>query len=112
MIWKEITDISELDGLGTESNEKSVLIFKHSTRCSISTVAKKRMESHEDEIETWASIYLLNLIENRAVSNLIAEKYSVQHESPQVLLIEKDVCVYHKSHLAILPKEIKSYSGF
>lgn len=112
MKWREITEISELEELTSESKDKPVLIFKHSTRCSISSVAKTRVETYGSEISTWADLYLLNLIEYRNISNRIAEKFKVNHESPQVLLIENGECIYNESHLAIKPKIIKSYSGF
>lgn len=99
MIWKDLTSKEELDSLLTSSAEdKGIFIFKHSTRCSISHMAKSRLERY------WNSdspIHYLDLISNREVSNLIAQKTGVDHESPQLLWIKDGECKFHTSHSGI-----------
>ncbi len=79
-----------------------MLIFKHSTRCSISATAKARMERNwkQEEVADIAPYYL-DLIANRSLSNQVASYFDVQHQSPQVLLISKGACVYDASHFDI-----------
>jgi len=88
-----------------QSNIKPQLIFKHSTRCSISGVAKNRLErsTPPDNVD----FYFLDLIRNREISRKIAEEFEVFHESPQVLLIKNGECVYDESHSGINMKDIE-----
>jgi bacillithiol system protein YtxJ len=102
MNWIPLTDVAQLDAVDAASAGKPVLIFKHSTRCSISSVALGRLEnswSPTDDAEH--NVHYLDLIRYRDVSNAIAERYGVQHESPQVLVIRHGKCVYDASHTAI-----------
>lgn len=87
---------------------KGIVIFKHSTRCSISSVAKSRLSLKWDfnkELPT----YYLDLIKHRDISDLIAKKFDIMHESPQLLIIEKGKCIYNASHLGISVNNIKSF---
>ena len=95
----EIIEISFREKLG-------VAIFKHSTRCSISSVVKSRLSSSWSFNEE-LPIYHLDLLALRAVSDLIAQKFKVIHESPQLLLIKDGKCIYNASHLAIFIKDLK-----
>ena len=75
---------------------EKVLIFKHSTRCSISRMALNRIESGESALIK--ACYYLDLIKLRSISNKIEIDFQVKHESPQVLVIENGKCIYHTSH--------------
>ncbi len=106
MNWTAITDIGQLDSITDRSYHAPVLIFKHSTRCSISSMVLNRLE--REEAPEGIDLYFLDLIANRSVSNAIAEKFSVVHESPQVLLIKDGECLYEESHNGINMQEIRS----
>lgn len=105
MNWLPLSDISQLDEIANLSHEKNVLIFKHSTRCSISSMAKGRLDRAAD-IEN-VPCYYLDLIAHRNISDTIAERFQVHHESPQILLIRKGECVYAESHSGIMIEEIE-----
>jgi bacillithiol system protein YtxJ len=105
MIWKNLEQLSALEEIDKASFTHPILIFKHSTRCSISDVAKARLD-REDNLNG-VDFYYLDLIKHRDISNALAEKYNVHHESPQILLIHKGECVYDESHIAITMAEIK-----
>lgn len=109
MNWIELTKESQLADIKEQSNKRPQLIFKHSTRCSISGVAKNRLEKNPapENID----FYYLDLIKNRDISNKIAEEFSVYHESPQVLLIKNGECVYDESHSGITMNEIKEQAS-
>ena len=83
------------------------LIFKHSTRCEISAIAKYRLESDWQFEEEALEPYFLDLLLFRSVSAHIATAFSVHHESPQALLIYKGECVFDVSHLDISVAEIQ-----
>ncbi|MFZ9718605.1 MAG: bacillithiol system redox-active protein YtxJ [Chitinophagaceae bacterium] len=99
MNWLPLQEASQVEHIIENSFKQPQVIFKHSTRCSISDVAKSRLERNPFP-ETIAFHYL-NLIAYRELSNLIAETFQIQHESPQVLLIKNGKCTYHESHMAI-----------
>lgn len=102
MRWNTLSDLSQLDTIDALSAAAPVLIFKHSTRCSISAAALNRLERNwKDEDDKKITPYFLDLLANRAVSNAIADKYGVEHESPQVLVIDNGKAVYNASHTGI-----------
>lgn len=102
MNWNKLDKIEILEEIKTQSLKESVLIFKHSTSCSISATALSRLERKWDDTKLpKLSPYYLDLLRYRDISNQIAQTFGVEHQSPQILLIEKGKCVYHTSHLAI-----------
>ena len=105
MNWTELTDISQLDEIDKRSAEHVIMIYKHSDRCSICVTALARLERKWPE-EQAPVPYFLDVREHRDVSNAVAERYNVQHESPQVLLIRNGRCEYTRSHLEINISEI------
>ncbi len=99
MIWTKITSIDQLNNIDSESQSEKILIFKHSTSCSISRMALNRLESNwKSEYGETLKPYYLDLIAHRNISNEIADRYDVIHESPQVLLISKGKSFYNESH--------------
>jgi bacillithiol system protein YtxJ len=109
MQWNELTDLEQVNNISRESSEHKILIFKHSTRCSVSRAVLDRLErSWNDEEMNMVKPYFLDLISYRQISNAVAEKFDVEHESPQVILVEKDKPVYHQSHFGISYAELKT----
>ena len=104
MNWINLHNESQLAEIKELSRTKAQVIFKHSTRCSISSMAKSRLER---ELQPEATdFYYLDLIKFRSLSDKIAEDFAVNHESPQVLLIKNSECVYEESHNGIDMAEI------
>jgi bacillithiol system protein YtxJ len=99
MNWHPLTSMEQLQELITRSAEKPQVIFKHSIRCSISSVIKTRLD--KEQAPDTADFHYLDLITYRSVSNAVAEQFNVIHESPQVLVIWKGKSVYDDSHMAI-----------
>lgn len=106
--WLQLTDISQLDEIEDASNSKLVVIFKHSTRCSISRMALRQFEN-EFDLEGKVIPYFLDLLNYRTISNEIASKFEVEHQSPQLLLISKGKCIYDASHNAIEVESLHRY---
>ncbi len=104
MNWITLSNVADVDAIKTASFAQPQLIFKHSTRCSISSMAKSRLERATPAANT--EFHYLDLIAHRNISNLIADTFDVAHESPQVLLINKGECVYDESHGGISMDEI------
>ena len=106
MNWIELVSVEELQEIKSLSSDVPCVIFKHSTRCSISSIAKHRLEKSWNFDTDNLKAYYLDLIENRNISNQIVEEFQVQHASPQLLLIEKGVCTWNTSHLDISVKKL------
>ncbi len=104
--WIPLTNIGQLNEIVALSNEKPVAIFKHSTRCSVSRFALKQFEKEFDSADA-TDTYFLDLIEHRDVSNEIANRFQVVHQSPQLLLIKNGKSIYDTSHSDIDAKDLK-----
>lgn len=102
--WIDLNQISQIDEIKAASGYS--LIFKHSTRCSISLMAKRTFERDWDTIPTNVSFYFLDLINHRDISAQIAEIFQVHHESPQLLLIKNGDCILDASHSEISADEV------
>jgi bacillithiol system protein YtxJ len=109
--WQNLTSLSQLSELleASRNTGKPIAIFKHSTRCSISAMAKQRLERDWDIPNEQLPAYYLDLLNYRDVSNEIAEQLGVKHESPQLLLVKDGKCLYDASHNSISVKEIKQH---
>ena len=101
MNWTHLNDMDQLAELDDLSTARPVLIFKHSTRCSISGTALARLERHPGA-EQLEPAYFLDLLRRRDISDAIEARYGIMHASPQVLVIRGGQCLYHKSHLGIV----------
>ena len=109
MNWKKLEKIEQLIDIDVQSHAAPVVIFKHSTTCSISAAALDRIErSWSEEEMQEIQPYYLDLLSFRTTSGAVADHYEIQHESPQVLLIKKGECVYHDSHMGINYNELKA----
>jgi len=89
----------QLSALLAESHSKPQVIFKHSTTCSVSQMAKGRLE--RGTVPESIDFHYLDLLAHRGLSNQIAQDLEVWHESPQVLLVKNGECVYDESHMGI-----------
>lgn len=105
--WRPLEDIDQLGQLVEESKTKHVVIFKHSTRCGISRFSLKNFESKFKSDPLKVSLYYLDILKNRELSNSIASRFDVVHQSPQLLLIKDSVPVYVESHGHINAREIQ-----
>lgn len=109
MNWNHLNSMDQLERIIEESKQNPVLIYKHSTRCSISGMAMDRLErswgKELDSIKT----YYLDLISYRDISNAVAEKFKVYHESPQIILVKNGEAVHDASHMGISASHLNSH---
>ena len=103
MNWNTLTSIAQLETIvNIQSHNAPILLFKHSTRCSISTASLSRVERNwKADDNNKIQPYYLDLLEHRDISNQIATLTGVEHASPQVLIIKNGTCVYNASHSEI-----------
>jgi bacillithiol system protein YtxJ len=106
--WLPLTQPEQLTDLAQASHEQPVLIFKHSTTCSISAAAKSKIERQWAGSGLDLPIYYLDLLRFRPLSAQIAEQFSIRHESPQLLLIQDGECTYDASHMGIRLSDVKT----
>lgn len=104
--WNHISTLDGLEQIAQDSFSMPAVIFKHSTRCSISSIAKMRLEEDSAPLKSKVNFYYLDLLEYREISAKIAEKFHVHHESPQILVIKDGDCILDASHLDIQVDEI------
>ena len=104
MHWIHLTDEEQLKQIINKSQERPQVIFKHSSRCSISSVALQRLQRVSQPLHI--DFYFLDLLSLRSLSNKVAQVFNVPHESPQVLVIKEGRCIYEESHMGISMNEI------
>jgi bacillithiol system protein YtxJ len=102
MNWIPLTSEEDLETIKNSSGFS--VIFKHSTRCGVSSVAKRYFEKDWSRPEI--PVYYLDIISYRSISNKIAQDFEIPHESPQVLLIRNGGCIYNESHSSIEAKDV------
>ena len=100
--FNEIHDTSELDALFEKSNEQSVVLFKHSITCPISSGVYHEISNAD------ADINLIVVQNARTVSSAIAEKTGIRHESPQALILRNGKVIYHASHYDVTANDVES----
>ena len=108
MNWQELNNIEDYSSLIDSSslNKSTIALFKHSTRCSISSLAKRRIESDWNKLNPDVPIFLIDLIQHRDLSNFIATDLKIEHQSPQIILLVEGNPIYQSSHLSISSKSI------
>jgi bacillithiol system protein YtxJ len=105
--WIPLTSMEQLAELTEQSFEKQVLIFKHSTRCGISRNVLKQFEKEYD-LATEVDAYYLDLLEYRPISSAIAIQFSLEHQSPQLIVLKNGIVVHHASHSDIDALAVKN----
>lgn len=104
MNWINITTPQQINDIKAATGYS--IIFKHSTRCPISMMAKRKFELDEKLFDDTTPLYFLDLIKFRELSKAVAETFNVQHESPQLLLIKDGECILDQSHSSISAEEV------
>lgn len=107
MPWIELKSVQQLHDIYNTPSENLKVFFKHSTRCSISSMALRNFQSDWNVNHEGADLYFLDLIAHRDVSNEIANLTGIDHQSPQVIVLKDKVVKYHESHSHIDALEIQ-----
>ena len=84
-----------------ESNQRPVLIFKHSTACPISSRAFREFQAYLVDANPEVSYHLVVVQTDRPVSDEIAARLRLEHETPQAILVKNGHAVWNASHFAI-----------
>ena len=106
--WVAITSTNQLNELLHNIGEKPVLLFKHSTRCSISSMALNGFERNWTTGKELCDLYFIDLLKHRDISNLTAELTGINHQSPQAIVIKGKEIIYDATHTSIDARRIES----
>jgi bacillithiol system protein YtxJ len=104
--WQPLTALDRLDAITAASFQRPQLLFKHSTRCSISSGAKFRLDGGLAQLGQALDLHYLDLLSHRDISNGIEARYQVVHQSPQVIVLINGKASYHMSHQLITVERI------
>lgn len=105
-VWSQLSLIEEVGEVFLSSNNATQIILKHSISCGTSFFAKKNIESITKEELGDSKLHLIDVIRSRAVSNYLADRAGVRHESPQVFVIKNGEVVWHASHGLVTAKNV------
>ena len=94
----KLENIDQLNTIVEASFLKPQLIFKHSTRCSVSRFVLNEFKSGYSFSEVDFTAYFLDLLSYREISNVVAYQFDVVHQSPQLLIIKNGIALAHASH--------------
>lgn len=101
--FTEIKTTEELDSLFEQSNEKPIVLFKHSTTCPISAGVHQEISGAD------ADINIVVMQHARNVSDAIAQKTGIRHESPQAIVLKDGKAIYHASHYDVTASDVESH---
>lgn len=102
----EISTANHWEEVLVKSTLIPVFVFKHSTRCGISSYALEQYTNFANDNAMNAECYLIDIIKNRSLSKKIADDTAITHESPQIILIMNRLPVYNDSHRNITEKKL------
>lgn len=104
--WKNLSDTEQLDAILEDRTGEKHVLFKHSTRCVVSAMAKRQLESEWPADKSDIQVWYLDLLNHRDISNAIAEKTGIYHQSPQAIVLVNGEVKYQDSHSEISARRI------
>ena len=107
--WIMLTALEQLDDIAKKSVSRTQVIFKHSTTCGVSRMVLNGFERNPVFKENSADFYFVDLHRHRDISNEVAQKYQVHHQSPQLLVIRNGQTVAHDSHGGVNEIALEKY---
>lgn len=103
--WNVLQSVEQIKEIKEQSENNLIGIFKHSTRCGISSSVLNRFNKMYPE-DAVIKMYYLDILSYREVSDELSYTFQVIHQSPQLLLIKKQELILHASHYNILDVEL------
>ena len=107
--WKSLQSEAQLEDIIAQSNVSLQIIYKHSSSCGISSMVLRQLEKSLIEFNSRADFHFLDLLSFRDVSNEVASRFQVLHQSPQLILLKNETVVAHDSHYDLLQLSIEKY---
>ena len=97
----------QLDALLEASSQRPIAIFKHSGACGTSAQAYDELEAFLQDGGSDADVYVVDVLANRQLSQAITARFSVRHESPQVLVVRNGEVRWHGSHFRVTAENVR-----
>ncbi len=107
--WIPLNTLDQLETIEKESNTETVLIFKHSTRCGISSMVIKQFENLFSEEHQHLKVYYLDLLSYRNISDEVGYKFQIMHQSPQLIVVRNGISVHNASHYDITQTNLSRF---
>tara|TARA_B100000953_G_scaffold158041_1_gene130767 strand:+ start:234 stop:620 length:387 start_codon:yes stop_codon:yes gene_type:complete len=104
---RPLRSITAFEKAITESNEKVVLIFKHSNSCDLSAMALDEVTQHVEQASSLTIYYLITVQSERKVSNEVSERLCIPHATPQIILVRNGKALWSASHLQITRETLR-----
>ena len=101
--------MEQLDVLLASSYRVPQLIFKHSTRCGISSMVIKRFEALFLQEHQKLKVYYLDLLNYRDISDEVGYTFQVRHQSPQLIVAKNGISIHHASHYDITQTNLSRF---
>lgn len=108
-VFSALTSLDQLEELIRSSATRPQVVVKHSTRCGISAYALHRLSEAEKDLVQEADVYILDLLQYRELSNRIAERFGVFHQSPQLMVIQHGECTLELTHHEVMPSLVTDF---
>lgn len=111
MALTPLSDVGDLEAAIAESRERPVLVFKHSRSCGISCEALDELRSHLDRTESGAAYKLITVQSHRKLSDEVAVRFGIRHETPQAILLRDGQAVWSGSHFKITARQLDAITA-
>ncbi|MEM9553740.1 MAG: bacillithiol system redox-active protein YtxJ [Acidobacteriota bacterium] len=99
--YTKLESVEDLDAAFRTADEATVVVFKHSLTCPVSTEALREFDRYLESGDEATRYYLIEIQRQRGLSNDVAARTGVRHESPQALVLRGGEVVWHASHWKI-----------
>lgn len=103
-----IRDLDALEAAIRHSASRPIIIFKHSPTCGISAQAREDLLDWNAGEPAPVPIFEVRVREHREVSNAIAARFGLRHESPQALIVDDGLAKWHGSHFHVNAREVRA----
>jgi bacillithiol system protein YtxJ len=104
----QIERVEDFEALLTASAETPVLLYKHSLTCGTSACALDELTDLLNRNAPEARYAMVTVQQHREISNAIAARLGVRHETPQALLIRNGRVVWAASHFRLTAAAIEA----
>ena len=103
-----LNDVQSLDAAIAESRERPVLLFKHSRYCGVSCEALDELQSHIDaQTKSSVAYKVITVQTHRPVSDAVAQRLGLRHETPQAILLRDGKVIWNASHFRITATQLE-----
>ncbi len=96
-----LRELAELERLIAASDERPLLLFKHSYTCGVSAEALDELIAHLNAQPADVHYAMVTVQTHREVSNAVSQRLGVRHETPQALLVREGRVVWSASHFRV-----------